>query len=346
MCRVTRELPAPIKYTPLQVVTPPASPLEQSTSRIVNVKTTENRLESKHAVVSRNSNVYEIGPTLREGKFGSICVGSTLKSTATENEFQRSAEKPVALKIYSTDKLKGLQGNAIENPWLEIEILQSIGNKHPNLVGVIETCIVDNHLYIVLPLFNGDLLDLMENRYGGSLPALQAKKMFQQIVTGLKSLHENGVAHRDLSIENILYDECTDTYAICDFGMALRVPRDPSTGAFLPLTNAPTCGKEGSIAPELWRREPRVDLFAADMWSMGVILFMALTGSAPMQRATEWDPYYQMISNNRLMEMLGVNDMCLEQETYGGLEVVQTILNPIPHMRPSASDLLSHSWLQ
>jgi len=154
-----------------------------------------------------------------------------------------------------------------------------------------------------------------------------------------------GVAHRDLSIENVLYDDSTDTYAICDFGMALRVPRDPLSGSFLPLTNAPACGKEGYLAPELWRREPMVDLFSADMWSMGVILFMALTGSAPLQRATEWDPYYQMICNKQLIEMLG-EELCVDLETYAGVDLVQTILDPVPHLRPSARDLLTHSWLR
>lgn len=344
MCRVTRELPAPIQLPQAMQLAPPTPVMHPSTAHNVFVKTADNRMESKQALVSRCSNIYELGPILREGKFGSIRVATVLKNTTKENEFERASEKPVALKVYSMEKMKDIRGNAIENPWLEIEIQQMIGNNHPNLVGVIETCIVEHNLFIVLPFFNGgDLLDVIENRFMGPLPVFQAKKMFHQILTGLKFLHDNGVAHRDLSIENVLYDDATDTFAICDFGMAIRVPRDPVTGAYLPLSQAPACGKEGYIAPELWRREPMVDVFACDVWSMGVILFMALTGSAPMQRATEWDPYYQLISQKRLLEMLG--DMNVDIDTYGGLELVQCILDSDPRMRPTVNDLLGHSWV-
>lgn len=351
MCRVTRELPAPIQIPGMAMALPSAMPvspaLRPSTSHNVMVKTAENRIEEKQAVVSRASNVYEMGPILREGKFGSIRMGTILKQSRKEREFERNEhERPVALKVYSLEKMKDIHGNAVENPWLEIEIQQMIGQtKERHLLGVIETCIVEQNLYIVLPFFTGgDLLDVIETRYMGPLPVMQAKKMFQHVMQGMKTLHASGIVHRDISIENVLYDEITDTYAVCDFGMALRVPRDPLTGAYLPLTNAPACGKEGYIAPELWRREPAVDAFACDMWSCGVVLFMALTGSAPMQRATEWDPYYQMIAQKRLLEMLGDN-LEVDLETYGGLELVQMILDPNPRNRPTAMDLLTHPWL-
>lgn len=348
MCRVTRELPAPIQM-PLAMAMPSASStpfVSPSSTPNVMVKTAENRMESKQVVVGRTSNVYEMGPILREGKFGSIRVASALKQSGGDFERQEN-ERPVALKVYSLDKMKDMHGNAVENPWLEIEIQQLIGQtKSPHLVGVIETCIIDQYLYIVLPYFTGgDVLDVIETRFMGALPVMQAKKMFQHVMKGLQTLHGLGIAHRDLSIENILYDDATDTFAICDYGMALRVPRDPATGRFLPLLNAPTCGKEGYIAPELWKQEPAVDVFACDMWSAGVVLFMALTGSAPMQRAHECDPYYQMISQKRLFEMLG-DDYEMDLETYGGLDLVQMILEPNPANRPTAADVLTHSWVQ
>jgi serine/threonine protein kinase len=346
MCRVTRELPPAIQL-PSFHLSPPVSiaTLNPSTSHSVTINTADNRLEKRDAIVSRGSTVYEIGPILREGKFGSIRIASVLKPAARENEFERCLERPVALKTYSMEQINDIRGNAVENPWLEIEIQQLIGNKHPNLVGILETCIIQNTLFIVLPYFRGgDMFDVIETRYNGQLPVSQSKKMFQQILSGLLFLHNQGIAHRDLSLENILYDDETNTFAICDFGMALRVLRDPETQAFLPLANAPVCGKDGYIAPELWRREPTVDLYAADVWSMGVMLFMVLTGSAPMQRATEWDPYYQLISNNRLMDLFC--GMSLDSSLSEGLMLVQTILNPISQARPSAAQLLSNGWLQ
>jgi serine/threonine protein kinase len=353
MCRVTRELPAPIKVPSLQMalpgsITPPGHALQPSTTKEVLVKTAEHRFESKQAFASRGSNIYEMGPVLRDGKFGSIQIASILKPSTKENEFERAAEKPVVLKIYSMEQMKDIQGNAMENPWREIEIQQMIGQQQkqcPHLVGIRETCIIEHNLLIVLPFYNGgDLLDCLETRYQGAFPVFQAKKMFQQICSGLQFLHKNGIAHRDLSLENILYDESTDCYAICDFGVSIRLPTDPSTGAFLPLTNAPVCGKDGYIAPELWRRETCVDLCAADIWSMGVVLFMVLTGSAPLQRAVEWDPYYQTIVQKQFLGMFS-EMMEVDEGLRGGLELVSMILEPNPVMRPTVSDLLTHSWL-
>ena len=64
-----------------------------------------------------------------------------------------------------------------------------------------------------------------------------------------------------------------------------------------------------------------------------------------MQRAHEFDPYYQMISQKRLFEMLG-DDYEMDLETYGGLDLVQMILEPNPANRPTAADVLTHSWVQ
>jgi serine/threonine protein kinase len=374
MCRVTRELPPPIKLPqggalPVQQSAAPAPTLNPSNCHDIMIKTSENRIETKQAIISRSLNIYELGPILKEGKFGYLRYGNRLmKSMNQENEFERStSSKPVVLKVYSIAKMKQITGNnsAIENPWLEIEIQQMLSSlNHLNLVNIIETAIVDSFLYIVLPHYNGgDLLDLLENRFSGPLPILLAKKMFYDICNGLQVLHSNGILHRDLCIENIFYDENNNTFAIGDYGMATKVSRDPLTGSFLPLTTIAVSGKEGYIAPEIWKKREEesriggsgassspssfsmIDGFACDIWSIGIILFMSLTGSAPMQRAVEWDPYYQMISQKRLLEMLG-DSLQMNQDMFNGLDLTQRILDINPCTRPTASDLLTHSWLR
>jgi serine/threonine protein kinase len=380
MCRVTRELPPPIKLpqggaSPIQQSPAPAPTLNPSNCHDIMIKTAENRIETKQAIISRSFNIYELGPVLKEGKFGYLRYGNRLfKSVNKENEFERSTStKPVVLKVYSVAKMKQITANnsAIENPWLEIEIQQMLSSlNHLNLVNIIETAIVDSFLYIVLPFYSGgDLLDLLENRFNGPLPISLAKKMFYDICNGLSALHENGIIHRDLCIENIFYDDQNNTFAIGDYGMATKVPRDPLTGSFLPFTSSSVtslCGKEGYIAPEIWKKRGEenclggsgassscsspysfsmIDGFACDIWSIGIILFISLTGSPPMQRAVEWDPYYQMIAQKRVLEMLGD---CLEMnpEMFSGLELAQRILDVNPNTRPSASELLIHSWLR
>ena len=100
---------------------------------------------------------------------------------------------------------------------------------------------------------------------------------------------------------------------IIDFGMAVKVARSRSSSSILP-TRASTgwpcrCGKLLYMAPELFTPVHPVDIYAADLWACGIILFLLLTGMPPWDPGvgpTETDKRYQYVRDGRLGELLQV----------------------------------------
>lgn len=90
---------------------------------------------------------------------------------------------------------------------------------------------------------------------------------------GVRYLHEFGIVHRDLKLENIMMSDTTDEAVpkIVDFGLAKII--GPSNTAQEPF------GTLGYVAPEVLRKQPYT--FSCDVWSIGCIIYALLSGSLP-----------------------------------------------------------------
>ncbi len=87
----------------------------------------------------------------------------------------------------------------------------------------------------------------------------------------------NGIVHRDLKLENLLYyDDATDSKILVgDFGLSEWEDRLAADGG-----DAPVCGTPGYMAPEVLDGGGMVT-HAADLWSIGVITYILLSGYPP-----------------------------------------------------------------
>jgi len=100
----------------------------------------------------------------------------------------------------------------------EINLLKSL--RHPNVVKLLETFEMEKHLLIVMELCpGGDLLNYVRKRR--KLNEKYAKFVFKQIMEGIAYLHENGVVHRDIKLDNILLDG-HGNIKIGDFGVSKK----------------------------------------------------------------------------------------------------------------------------
>lgn len=97
--------------------------------------------------------------------------------------------------------------------------------------------------------------------------------LFRQIVAALLHCHRLGIHHRDLKPENILIEKRDGRIKLVDFGMAALQPR----GTFLTTP----CGSLHYAAPEVF--EKNYDGSKVDVWSLGIILYVMLTGTTPFQ---------------------------------------------------------------
>jgi carbon catabolite-derepressing protein kinase len=128
-----------------------------------------------------------------------------------------------------------------------------------------------NDIILVLEYAGGELFDYIVAK--GNLPLKQARKFFQQIISGIEYSHRLKIVHRDLKPENVLLDDDLNV-KIADFGLSGEM----KDGDFLKTS----CGSPNYAAPEVIRgglyTGPEIDV-----WSCGVILYVMLCGRLPFE---------------------------------------------------------------
>ncbi len=150
----------------------------------------------------------------------------------------------------------------------EAEVWEQVKG-HPNILPIIKADNIDGQIYIASEYAPDGSLNKWLKKYGGKAPATEiAVKMIQGILSGLEHLHSKGVIHRDLKPENILLQ--ADTPRIADFGIArLMQTTSNSTQA---------TGTPAYMAPECFYSVRSVQ---TDIWAVGVIFHLLLTGRLP-----------------------------------------------------------------
>jgi len=145
--------------------------------------------------------------------------------------------------------------------------------QHVNIVKLLDLFENSDHYYIVLEYMAGkDLFDYIQKR-NFVLNEDRVKQIGIQIIQAVRYLHEFGIVHRDLKLENIMMSDTSNLAKpkIVDFGLAKII--GPSETADEPF------GTLGYVAPEVLKKKPYT--FSCDVWSIGCILYALLSGSLP-----------------------------------------------------------------
>ena len=212
---------------------------------------------------------YELGRTLGEGTFGKV-----------KYAINTETKEAVAIKVLDKEKIqKQNMGNQIKK---EISVMKMV--KHEYIVGMIEVLASKTKIFIVLELIvGGELFDKIVTV--GKLTEDQAFFYFNQLVEGVEYCHKLGVCHRDLKPENLLLDE-HGNLKISDFGLSsLYVGDAEMDGASRTELLHTTCGTPNYVAPEVIA-DQGYDGKKADVWSIGVILYVLIAGFLPFDEGT------------------------------------------------------------
>ena len=164
----------------------------------------------------------------------------------------------------------------------EINVIQSL--HHKNIAECKEVIHQGEHIYIVMEhCGNHNLLDLIVSGAFTANPE-RLLKIFYQICEAIKYLHERGIAHGDIKPENVMITN-DDTAKLTDFGYCHTsvIGSDEEKGGTVYYA-----GPEMFVAGNF-------NTQSADIWSLGILLFVMHTGAFPF--AEEEDPVEQILSD-------------------------------------------------
>jgi serine/threonine-protein kinase len=160
---------------------------------------------------------------------------------------------------------------------------------HPNIVPIYEVGEHEGQQYFSMKLIEGQSLAAALGAARGPTMAPRATaKLVATIARAVHHAHQRGVIHRDLKPGNILLDEHGEPH-VTDFGLAKRVEGDSKltrSGAIV--------GTPSYMAPEQARGQKGLSV-AADVYSLGAILYELLTGRPPFQEVTPLDTVLQVL---------------------------------------------------
>nr|AGT15898.1 calcium-dependent protein kinase [Saccharum hybrid cultivar R570]AGT16288.1 Protein kinase-like domain [Saccharum hybrid cultivar R570] len=260
---------------------------------------------------------YTVGKELGRGQFG---VTSLCTHKATGQKF--------ACKTISKRKLSTKED--IEDVRREVQIMYHLSGQ-PGVVELKGAYEDKSNVHLVMELCaGGELFDRIIAK--GHYTERAAASLLRTIVEIVHTCHSMGVIHRDLKPENFLLlskDENAPLKAT-DFGLSVffkegEVFRDIVGSAYY-------------IAPEVLKRSYGPE---ADIWSVGVIVYILLSGVPPF-----WAESEHGIFNAILRGQVDFTSDPWPRISQGAKDLVRKMLNPDPKQRISAYDVLNHPWIK
>lgn len=254
---------------------------------------------------------YILGQTLGVGTFGKVKIG----------EHQITKHK-VAVKILNRQKIKSL--DVVGKIRREIQNLKLF--RHPHIIKLYQVISTPTDIFMIMEYVSGgELFDYIVKN--GKLQEHEARRFFQQIISGVDYCHRHMIVHRDLKPENLLLDHNMHV-KIADFGLSNMM----MDGEFLRTS----CGSPNYAAPEVISGK----LYAGpevDIWSCGVILYALLCGTLPFD-----DEHVPTLFRKIKSGIFPIPE-------YLNKSVVNLLCQMLqidPMKRASIDDIKKHEWFQ
>nr|XP_005158873.1 serine/threonine-protein kinase D1 isoform X1 [Danio rerio] len=263
------------------------------------------------------STVYQIFPdeVLGSGQFGIVYGGK-----------HRKTGRDVAIKIIDKLRFPTKQESQLRN---EVAILQNL--HHPGIVNLECMFETPERVFVVMEKLHGDMLEMILSSEKGRLPERITKFLVSQILVALRHLHFKNIVHCDLKPENVLLASA-DSFPqvkLCDFGFA-RIIGEKSF-------RRSVVGTPAYLAPEVLRNKGYNR--SLDMWSVGVIIYVSLSGTFPFN---EDEDIHDQIQNAAFMYPPNP----WKTVTPEAIDLINNLLQVKMRKRYSVDKSLSHPWLQ
>ncbi len=214
---------------------------------------------------------YEIKRLLGKGGMGEVYLAH-----------DEGLDREVAIKVLLPEFCCNLE--RVSRFKLEARTVSALN--HPNIITIHEIGEHDGQIYIVTEYIKGETLrSLLERKAVNFGLALQ---IAEQLTNGLTAAHKAGIIHRDLKPENIMI-RADGIVKILDFGLAkpTKVESEAETRELVSTKAGMVMGSISYMSPEQARGKETDE--RTDLWSVGVVLYETIAGSAPFEGETMTD---------------------------------------------------------
>lgn len=220
----------------------------------------------------------------------------------------------------------------------EYRAMTKLSSKIPNVCKIEDVFQDETYGYLVMKRYKCDLFQYAFELEKSLLPEDEVKLLFSKICRGVKALHKARIAHLDLKPENILLDDNYEPF-ICDFGSAftcssMKSNRRKSRAC---IQEIPALGYRGTrkfSSPEVSATPNIYDPYRADIYSLGVILHVLMTGYYPKV-------IFDELGNEKRDFTISKN--LVSEKCY---DLITALTNPDPEERISIDKIFDHPWIK
>nr|AGY49605.1 protein kinase D [Anopheles stephensi] len=267
--------------------------------------------------VTDMSQLYQIFPdeVLGSGQFGIVYGG-----------VHRKTHRAVAIKVIDKLRFPTKQEAQLKN---EVAILQNLS--HAGVVNLERMFETPERIFVVMEKLKGDMLEMILSHQNGRLNERVTKFLITQILVALKYLHSRNIVHCDLKPENVLLSSDNEfpQVKLCDFGFA-RIIGEKSF-------RRSVVGTPAYLAPEVLRNKGYNR--SLDMWSVGVIIYVSLSGTFPFN---EDEDINDQIQNAAFMYPPNP----WKEISSDAIDLINNLLQVKQRKRFTVDKSLLHCWLQ
>ncbi|KAI4874723.1 hypothetical protein NFI96_028342 [Prochilodus magdalenae] len=277
---------------------------EEKIEEFVNVTINETHKVTDHYNIQEKLGVGKFGQVFRltHKETGRVCAGKFYKGRRMKE--REAAKKEIELM------------NFLHHPKL-VQCLAAYDNK-PEIVMVMEF------------IAGGELFErIVDDNFEHTEPS--SVGYMRQIVQGIQYMHQQNIVHLDLKPENIVcVDRTGIQIKIIDFGLAARLDSSNSVKVMH--------GTPEFVAPEVINYEPIC--LATDMWSIGVICYILLSGESPFQGDTDTETLALVTAAKWEFDEESFEDI-----TEKAKDFISSLLHKDVRRRMCCEEALSHSWM-
>mmetsp|Transcript_24582 Transcript_24582/g.46756 ORF Transcript_24582/g.46756 Transcript_24582/m.46756 type:complete len:491 (-) Transcript_24582:195-1667(-) len=214
----------------------------------------------------------------------------------------------------------------------EVNVLRELRG-HVNVIRLYDVFCVDNELFIITELGRGgDLFHLLTTHPKHGVTESYAAKTVAEMLSSVAFLHARNICHRDLKLENWVLESGKDVWSplkLIDFGLSTHFTRGQRLSRVV--------GSSYYVAPEVLKKSYTE---ACDLWSLGVIVYMLLSGAPPFYGKNDEAIKASIVQGEYTFPHELFRDVSDEAMAF-----VSTLLSYNIEYRYTADQALTHPWL-